>query len=346
MKMLDKFLNSYKFYITTTLVVLMCLTTLVIVGFGALNQNLNIAGDVEYSQDVGNMIKQYTTSTTTDFHNSTYKEKIISVDFLDNKNVPASAIGSWDVSVNNDGKVMAWIIDDSDNEGYYKLYIGANGDVVGNTISSYLFYGLKYCKTVSFNNNFDTSKVTNMSYMFKVDSGSTSRLYNINGLNNFITSNVTDMGGMFYGCSRLTTIELSNFNTSNVTNMTDMFRFCQNLTSLDVSHFNTSNVTSMAGMFNNCISLTSLNLSNFDTSKVKGNITSDYNQSAYAVTGFCQMFCDCRGLTSLDLASFNTSEAVNMTSMFSGCTNLVVLNLSSFNTVNVGAMNKSFSNQA
>ena len=51
MKIIDKFLNSYKFYITTALAVLLMITTLISVGFGALNQNLNIAGDVEYQKN-------------------------------------------------------------------------------------------------------------------------------------------------------------------------------------------------------------------------------------------------------------------------------------------------------
>ena len=37
------------------------------------------------------------------------------------------------------------------------------------------------------------------------------------------------MNGMFYGCSNLTSLDLSNFDTSNVTNMTYMFRGCVNL---------------------------------------------------------------------------------------------------------------------
>ena len=49
--------KNYKFFITVFITGLLMLTTLISVGFGALNQNLNIAGDVEYTEDVGNMIK-------------------------------------------------------------------------------------------------------------------------------------------------------------------------------------------------------------------------------------------------------------------------------------------------
>ena len=41
------------------------------------------------------------------------------------------------------------------------------------------------------------------------------------------------MNGMFYGCTSLTSLDLSNFDTSKVTNMGYMFQSCTNLTSLD-----------------------------------------------------------------------------------------------------------------
>lgn len=81
-------------------------------------------------------------------------------------------------------------------------------------------------------------------------------------LNNFDTSNVTDMSWMF-DCQSLTTLDLSNFNTSNVTNMWAMFRNCSSLTSLDLSNFVTSNVTDMSQMFLNCLSLTTIDLRKF-----------------------------------------------------------------------------------
>ena len=56
MKQIQKYINSYKFFITVSLSILCFLTTLTSVGFGALNQNLNIAGDVEYQKNY-NMIR-------------------------------------------------------------------------------------------------------------------------------------------------------------------------------------------------------------------------------------------------------------------------------------------------
>ena len=40
---------------------------------------------------------------------------------------------------------------------------------------------------------------------------------------------------MFYGCSKLTNIDLSSFNTENVTNMSDMFDRCYNLKKISIN---------------------------------------------------------------------------------------------------------------
>ena len=91
-----------------------------------------------------------------------------------------------------------------------------------------------------------------------------SSLTNLN-LSNFNTTNVTDMSYMFSECSSLTNLNLSSFNTTNVTNMSFMLLGCSSLTNLNLSNFNTTKVTNMSYMFDGCSSLTNLNLSNFNT---------------------------------------------------------------------------------
>ena len=63
--------------------------------------------------------------------------------------------------------------------------------------------------------NFDSSKVTNMKWMFL----DCSCLKEIKGINKLITNKVIDMSGMFLSCNELEYLDLSNFNTSNVNNM-------------------------------------------------------------------------------------------------------------------------------
>ena len=206
-----------------------------------------------------------------------------------------------------------------------------------------------------------------------------SKLTSIKFGNGFNTSNVEHMDAMFYGCSGLTSLDVSNFNTSNVVSMSyavdsvfystapdgrrykwynkymlmGMFAGCSSLTSLDLSSFNTSQVTDMRGLFDGCKNLTSLNVSNFNTSNVK-------HMDA--------MFRGCSRLTSLDLSNFNTSNVVSMSyrvkvfrnngswgqrpgsgynwdgGMFMNCNSLTSLDLSNFNTSNVTCMCKLFCN--
>ena len=92
-------------------------------------------------------------------------------------------------------------------------------------------------------------KVVNMNYMFY--DLKQSILTSIDNLEvyNWDTSNVTDMSYMFYGDYLITSLDLSNWDTSNVTDMSYMFSECRDLTSLDLSNWDTSNVTNMSWMF-------------------------------------------------------------------------------------------------
>lgn len=169
----------------------------------------------------------------------------------------------------------------------------------------------------------NTENVTDMSSMFFGCSSLTSL-----DLSGFNTENVTDMSNMFCACRSFTSLDLSSFNTGNVTNMSYMFAECMGFTSLDLSGFNTENVTDMSSMFSRCSSLTSLDLSGFNTENV---------------TSMGGMFVRCEGLASLDLSGFNTETVTDMGWMFSKCTNLASIDLSSFNTENVTNMGGMFS---
>ena len=82
------------------------------------------------------------------------------------------------------------------------------------------------------------------------------QLESIEGLDKLHTDNVTNMNGMFSGCARLTTLDLSNFDTAKVTDMSSMFNECSSLTKIIVSDkFVTTSVTSSTDMFYGCTSL-------------------------------------------------------------------------------------------
>ena len=152
-------------------------------------------------------------------------------------------------------------------------------------------------------------------------------LTTIEGIEYLNTENVTDMSGMFWGCSILTTLDVSHFDTQNVTDMSYMFSSCSALTTLDVSKFDTKNVTSMSYMFSNCFALTTLNVSNFDTQNV---------------TNMSYMFSGCSALTTLDVSKFDTKNVTNMSYMFNDCSVLTTLDVSNFDTKNVTDMSDMF----
>ena len=145
-------------------------------------------------------------------------------------------------------------------------------------------------------------------------------LKQIEGIENLNTTNVTNMESMFYGCSQLTSLDVTHFNTEKVTNMRQMFTDCRCLTSLDITNFNTANVTNMGYMFYGCSQLTSLDVTHFNTANV------------FAMNS---MFSGCSSLTSLDVTHLNTANVLAMNDMFSGCSSLTSLDVSHFNTKNV-----------
>ncbi len=122
------------------------------------------------------------------------------------------------------------------------------------------------------------------------------------------TSNVTTMEGMFYYCSKLTTIP--QLDTSKVIYMSSMFAHCSKLTT--IPQLDTSKVTSMSNMFSNCEALTTipqLNTSNVDDA--------DF------------MFYYCTKLTTIP--QLNTSKITDMNSMFRNCSRLTTIDITHMN---------------
>jgi len=266
--------------------------------------------------------------TTNYLNGPLVKNTIEKIEFVETNKVPTDAIGSWDVSAQQNGAIIAWYYD-SDKNGEYEVYIGQEEGVIANSNSSSLFHYLENLKVLNLE-QLNVSGVTRMSYMFQNCSSLTSL-----DLSNFDTANVISMNFMFSYCSGLLNLDLSNFNTSKVVNIHWMFYDCSSLTSLDLSSFDTSNVSSMQYMFHNCSNLTSLDLSSFNTSKVTTMYYMFYS-AGYNSLNF-----------TLNLGkNFDTSNVTDMRYMFSnvGYNNpTFTLDLGDkFNTSNVTNMNYLF----
>ena len=135
----------------------------------------------------------------------------------------------------------------------------------GHNASEWVGYVYSDCEKVVFTPSFKQAKPTSCNSWFN----GFSNLSIIEGIGYLNTDNVTDMNAMFFGCSGLTTLDVSKFNTAKVTQMVSMFGNCSGLTSLDLSSFNTANVKWMTSMFNDCSNLTTIYVSDdFTTDKV------------------------------------------------------------------------------
>ncbi len=252
-----------------------------------------------------------------------YKEQITKVVFED-KILPKETELSWDVSEEQNGSVMSYLVK-NEGEETYTLYISSNGGIKANSNSSYLFANFKNLNTIE-------------------------------GLVNLDTSNTTNMNNLFMYCENLTNLDLSNFDTGNVISMVGMFNGCKKLQKLDLSNFNTSKLTKIAGMFNSCLNLEFLDLSSFSAAKLTmthmlfyeckalKSIKGIENLDTSLVTNMNNMFYECNSLVNLDLSGFNTSNVTNMYRMFYNCSSLTSLNVSSFDTSNVTIMDRMFFN--
>lgn len=215
-------------------------------------------------------------------------------------------------------------------------------DLSGFDTSNVIDFQLMFCLCTSLTeldvSAFDTSSAITMNHMFAGRTGnrnSSPNLENIIFGDNFDTSNVTDMCGMFYGCRKLTNLDLSFFKTQNVKNMSYMFMECENLTELDVSNFDTSQVTNMSQMFKGSSALQSITFKNRAP-------TAKFNTSN--VTNMVEMFYGCSSLTELDVSCFDTSSLTTLDGTFRACSKLQrIYGLEGFDTSNVTILRNMFS---
>ena len=209
------------------------------------------------------------------------------------------------ISTNNSPKEVYLWVDDDGNALYY-----SDAEVIFmNEDSSHIFGGLWKLSDIDVS-EFNTSKVTNMSYMFYEVGGRDEDIITKLDLSNFDTHNVTNMSHMFE-YAYIQELDISSFDTSNVIDMSYMFASTWYTPEIDVSNFDTSNVTTMSYMFADANEITELDLSNFDTSNV-----TDMSAMFYGDFDFGNK------LTVLDLSTFDTSNVTNMEYMFEHCMDL------------------------
>ncbi len=278
--------------------------------------------------------------------------------------LPVSATNESN-AVSSDGHTNIYRVPTSSgNE--FDVYILADPEyfVSLNPISSSMLRGLSNATSIRGLSEIDTSRVTNMDYMF----------YNLSianelDISSWDTSLVTNMSSMFRGCSMLDNLDLSGWDVSSLTNASHMFEDCQKLAYLNLIGWDTSRLQDMTAMFKNAhlefVASSSMGvkgLENLNTSSVTsmkelfyGNgdfgIWKDENSQAleeafevlsrwdtHNVQDMSYMFNQCFSGTgtTLDISGWDTSNVVNMTFMFGSCQGLATVYVGSrWTTANV-----------
>ena len=247
--------------------------------------------------------------------------------------------------------------------------------IMMNKSSSNFFYNMRALSDLSTISSWNTSSVTDMSYMFSTagynvttfnlnlsswntssvtsikslfaSAGYNATTWSVGDLSSWDTSSMTDMSGTFYSAGRNTTTwsvgDLSSWDTSSVTSMSNMFDsagYSATTWSVgDLSSWDTSSVTNMSSMFNsaglNATIWSAGDLSSWDTSSVTNM--------------FFMFYCTGYSTTSWsigDLSSWDTSNVTNMSNMFVSAgyrtTSWSIGDLSSWDTSSVTNMSSMF----
>lgn len=187
----------------------------------------------------------------------------------------------------------------------------ANTNLKGEALvnMSKMFLNCASLKSAFFPEEFNTSKVTDMSYLYAGSDIGNSSYYN-----RFDTSSLVDASYMFSGWrgGGYDTINLTSWNVRKVTNMEGMFKDAD-VKYVKTAGWNTSQLNNVKDMFRGCAKL-------MDASSLKLDITKVKDMSG--------MFCGCTSLQSADLSSLSGEIVSNMNEMFKGCAALNTINIS------------------
>ena len=111
-------------------IIALSLTFFVTIGYARLKETLTITSSAKFSPIP--VLKATYEDDENAFRSSTYKEKIKTITFEDKINVPNNAIESWDVSEQQNGAYMDYVLPNETDSTFYDLYIQGNGKIYAN----------------------------------------------------------------------------------------------------------------------------------------------------------------------------------------------------------------------
>ena len=237
------------------------------------------------------------------YKSSTARNTITQINIVNSYTPTGSENESWNADVGNTGSIKCY------RTGTVVTMAGnGSGKIAMNADSSFVF-----CS-------------------YSGSAGAFTALTSISGATLLDSSNATTFYGLFYGCQKLTSVDVSNWDTGKVTDMRSVFQQATAIDIIDVSKWDTSSCTNMSYMFAYAISIKTLDLSRWNVSKVitmKSMFTGhqtvgDMSLEHLDVSGWMPssctdmsfMFNRCTSLTSLDVSKWDVSKVTNMHAMF------------------------------
>lgn len=234
------------------------------------------------------------------------KSKTISkIVFQDEISEPENAAYAYDVSESQTGTIMQYNVPNED--GTYTAYIQSNNGFYAPVNSSYLLSIGSSLTSIEGLEKLNTSNVENMSSMFISDSNLTSV-----DLSNFNTSKVTDMSYMFFGTG-MTEINLDSFDLSKVTTFYSMFQ-SSSATVINLSNKDLSSATNFS-YFLSGAKATELNINGISAPKLK------YLYDLYTMSNIITLNANnmkLEGITSINNAGMTprTLKNINMKNLY------------------------------
>ena len=173
-------------------------------------------------------------------------------------------------------------------------------------------------------------------------------------VSSFDTSNVTDMSFMFMNASEITELDLSRFDTAELTFFTYFASYCPKLENVNMDNWNflkTSGSTSGGSSFYGDTSIKTMSARNW---KIPQNFTHVFSRTwagmnnpveEIDVTGWdlskakdiSGIFGDCKNLkTIVGTDTWNTSKVTSISNMFGGCSSLEEVNMDNWDLSKIG----------
>ena len=121
------------------MVLLLAIIPFVSLGFSALTTSLNIRGDVLVSIPSDSIIGNYAYSLSNSYLSASIKNKVKYISFENQINIPDNAYKTWDISASRNGKVMAYLVNNTDNASMFDLHIQGDNQIIANEDASNMF---------------------------------------------------------------------------------------------------------------------------------------------------------------------------------------------------------------